>query len=560
MKWVLLGALILLTIWSAVAYRWAPQESGGDQITLTWVSGDNPARRGTIDIFEKRHLRHRFDLPLNLQDTLTDNIIPDRVQPELRHAFEAEGVTLEPRAEIYFDPADASWRIDSGTTWYWLRRQEDRLTVHEPKIRIRLDPTNSGLEKIIVQCKGGIGPDIFNVYGRWMLVDFVRTNVLMPLEEHTETYGFGLDTTWPTVKEEISYVHIDPATGEKRRVQYTYPLNVNANVIFFHKRHFDEAGLPYPEGDWTWDEFLEVSRKLIHRGSDGRIDRYAVGTFEFLEATALVWQFGGDWFDPTGTYCIADSPEVIEAMTFLHRMIVIDRVMPSVAERDAMGTKGGFGGTLSDLFANERLSMMRIGRWALINLRKYYDRPERPLRGEIGAAPIPYKREKAGLVRALSVGINPNSPHKKEAMEFLKVLTSEEFSHQVIESADALPPSPDVARSDAFLKDPAYPGEDYNALFVQGMERGRNVVMTPFLQAITIQKDVDRHLALLSAGIDPPETTCRDLAREMNDKIRANLIQYESMRIEYKHRTGMEFDPENFPPRHDGEPHGIADP
>jgi multiple sugar transport system substrate-binding protein len=479
-KWTLIGIFVGLIVWSIVAYAMIPDAADDGVTVLTWVSDDNPARRGAIERFERRN----------------------------------------------------------------------------PDIRVQLDPGTWGLEKIIVQCKGGIGPDVFNVYGRWQLVDFVRTGVLLPLDEYAAAYGFSPDKTWPQVLDEITFRRFNPDTGQYERHQYTFPANVNANVMFYNKRLFREAGLSYPSGDWTWDECLQVARRLTARDKRGRTIRYGIGTYEYLETSGLIWQFGGRTFDPTLTYCVVDSPEAREAIAFLHRMFAVDRVMPPKAVRDAMGTQGGYGGTLIDLFAYERIAMIRLGRWALVNLRKYYDvDPEvqglRPLRGEIGAVQVPYRREKVDVVRAMSVGINHKGPHREAALRFLGFLATEEFSRQVVESADALPPSPKVARSDFFLHDPTQPEEDFNAEFVTALERGRNIEISPFVQSARVERAFNRYLALLGEGAIEPDQLCRELTDEINLYIHTNLLRYQSMRDEYQRRTGHPFDPDHFPPRED---------
>ncbi len=472
MKWTLIALLGGLLAWSVAAYRLSPDADGEGRVVLTWVSDDNPARRGTIELFER----------LN------------------------------------------------------------------PDLRVVLDPANTGLEKIIVQCKGGIGPDVFNVYGRWQLLDYVRTGVPLPLDEYAGALGIDAGRTWAEVLEEISVRGFDAASGKYERVQYTFPANVNANVMFFNKRLFDEAGVAYPEGEWTWEAFLAVAKRLTRRGPDGRVQVYGLGTYEYLDATELIWQFGGDLFDETGTYCVLDSPEAQGAMRFLHRMFVIEEVMPSLAERDAMATAGGgFGGGQLDLFGQGRLAMIPVGRWALVVLRKYPD-----LAGRLGAVQMPYAREKVTLCRAMSVGVNRNGPNREAALRFLQFLASEAFSWQVVASGDALPPSPAVAGDARFLRNPDHPKEDFNEQFVIAMHRGRNQGLSPFVQIARVERAINRQLTLLAEDKVTPEQACRRLTDEINTDIETSLVRYASMREEYERRTGTVFSSEAFPPRREG--------
>ncbi len=41
-----------------------------------------------------------------------------------------------------------------------------------PDIDIKLDPTNAGMDKVVVQSVGGVGPDLFDMYERGQLVSY----------------------------------------------------------------------------------------------------------------------------------------------------------------------------------------------------------------------------------------------------------------------------------------------------------------------------------------------------------------------------------------------------
>jgi len=413
-----------------------------------------------------------------------------------------------------------------------------------PDIKLVLDPNNIGLGKVIVQCKGGVGPDVFNVYGRWHLIDYVRTGVLLPLNDYAEQWGIGMDKTWPEVVDDLSELQFNPETGKHERIQYTVPGNVNANVIIYNKRIFDEAGVPYPKGEWTWDQCLDVAKRVTRRDEDGKTLIYGLSTFEFLETSELLWQFGADFFDETCTYCTMDTPEAIEAMTFLYRMMAKERVMPTIDQTLAMAGQSGSGGMHMNLFAQQRIAMIRTGRWAMVTFRLYP-----ALKGRIGAVQLPYQRYKVGLVKALSVGINRQSPNREAALRYLQFLASDEFSRLVLETGDALPPSEKIARSEAFLHDPDHPEEDFNAEFIEAMRRGRTHRMSPFVEIFRMERTMNRDIAMLGQDRISPEKMCRTFTDEINGHIQTNLTRYASMREEYKRRTGRDFDPDHFPPK-----------
>ena len=50
---------------------------------------------------------------------------------------------------------------------------------------------------------------------------------------------------------------------------YALPKDMDTIAVWYNKTLFDEAGIPYPDGSWTWDEFYEIAQQLTKvEGSD----------------------------------------------------------------------------------------------------------------------------------------------------------------------------------------------------------------------------------------------------------------------------------------------------
>ena len=56
---------------------------------------------------------------------------------------------------------------------------------------------------------------------------------------------------------------------------YAVPKDMDTVAIWYNKDMFDEAGIPYPDGSWTWDEFYDIAVKLTK--DDGRSEERRVG-------------------------------------------------------------------------------------------------------------------------------------------------------------------------------------------------------------------------------------------------------------------------------------------
>jgi len=107
-----------------------------------------------------------------------------------------------------------------------------------------------------------------------------------------------------------------------------YGSSEHATVVFFNKRLFREAGLdpnlPYDlqkAGTWTWDKFLEISKKLTRDiNNDGIPDTYAM-TSDFATEIldALVSSNGAMYVDKDKNGMLVNAstrPEFLEALRF----------------------------------------------------------------------------------------------------------------------------------------------------------------------------------------------------------------------------------------------------
>jgi len=43
---------------------------------------------------------------------------------------------------------------------------------------------------------------------------------------------------------------------------YALPKDMDTVAIWYNKDMFDAAGIPYPDGSWTWDEFYDIAKQL----------------------------------------------------------------------------------------------------------------------------------------------------------------------------------------------------------------------------------------------------------------------------------------------------------
>jgi multiple sugar transport system substrate-binding protein len=187
-----------------------------------------------------------------------------------------------------------------------------------PQYDLRLDPA-AGMEKVILQCLAGVGPDLFDAYGPSQLDAFVGSGVAWDVTDEMKKRGIDMQKeVWPAIL----------PTGIREGHVYGFPADVAVDAIWFNKDLFDAAGEPYPKGPWTWDEFIQVAQRLTLRDSRGRIKQFGF-LCDWWYWTQFVMQWGGRIYSPDGARCVADSPEAIAAVQFMHDLMYKHRVTPT---------------------------------------------------------------------------------------------------------------------------------------------------------------------------------------------------------------------------------------
>lgn len=408
------------------------------------------------------------------------------------------------------------------------RAQMDLFNRRHPDIELTLDPANNTLEKIIVQSVAGIGPDLFDVFGRYALYSFVEADIPLDVTEAAARYGFGPDATWPAAAESVMI-------GGR---QYAFPCQVAESVLFYNKALFDKYKVPYPPRDWTWDQFIRTASKLTRKAPAGRgYECFGAITIDWYES---VLQAGGRMYTPDGTRCILDSPEAVEATEYYHDLMHKHHVMPTPEDLAALSSEGGWGGTETgnfNLFTGQRVAMIRAGRWGLITFRT-----SPALRGRIGVCHVPYRRKNVSLVWTRACAVNRNSRNIEPAIEFLRFLTSPEYNRRIVAGGDSLPPIPAFAQTEEFLRDPDHPEEDFNDVFVEAVRRGVVAEVSPFINPIEAYNVMLEQINFMTSGLKSPRQACRDMTAAVNRIIFQNLSKYEKFRQRYLKATGKPFD------------------
>lgn len=397
---------------------------------------------------------------------------------------------------------DIVWVCDDNPV---RREQIDLFNQLHPQYCLKLDPALDAkvgsMEKTIIQCLAGVGPDIFDCYSGFQLAAFVRSGAARDCTEDFAARGIDINATWPAVR---------PFEEYHGRV-YGHAGNAHAPAMWFNKSLFDAEGLPYPRSDWTWEEFLPIAARLTKRDSSGRALQFGMMMFPEDWYYVFVPQWKGHMYTPEGTRCTLDSPEVVAGLQFYQDLIFKHHVVPSLAEEDNMASQGGWGAGVITLFGAGKAAMAIGGRWWLCLLRREDFSGLR-----LGAVGIPRGPTDRLMGYGRSTLINANAKNLEGALAFVEFLHGAEWNDLVNRQADAIGPVMKYNYSDEFLHNPEHPEEDYNEVWRTALEKSVAREISPYVNGQQVERILKKQSDFIRTNVKTAEKAMRDATREIN--------------------------------------------
>lgn len=219
--------------------------------------------------------------------------------------------------------------------------------------------------------------------------------------------------------------------------QYGLVESFSNVVLFYNKDLFDAAGVAYPTADWTWKDELAAAQKLTDASKGVWGDFAPIQFWEFYKTIA---QNGGSVLSPDKKTATLDSPQNVEALTWMIDKVNKYHVTPSDAEMAGQSSE--------DLFKQGKIAMLRTGIWLLgdfvANAKFNWD-----------IALEPGNTQKAHHYFANAVAVSAKSAHADAAYQWIKFLTSSKAAVDIRVAAGwELPALSDPNAAAAFLAQP----------------------------------------------------------------------------------------------------------
>ncbi|MFS1301206.1 ABC transporter substrate-binding protein [Streptosporangium longisporum] len=298
---------------------------------------------------------------------------------------------------------------------------------------------------LTTQIAGGNAPDL-----AWILEssapDFVTSGALAPLEETlSKAPGYEFDDLTP------SAVKLWQAEGRL----YAYPFSTSPFGVFVNTDLLKKAGQKTPaqmikDGTWTWEKVVAQNAAVAERtGKAGMVVR----DFDYKgwDNLATVWGgWGARAWSEDGKTCGFDSPEMVEAMTFLHRAVFTDKAFPGP-------------GTAADFFAGDAaMTVTQISRASLLQ--------DATFGWDLVPLPSGPKGEYSVIGQA-GLGVFKKSPNAAAAADFLAFFTNPANSAKL--AAYFPPPRASQLTADTLAKsNPLLKPAQLQQVVIAGIEKG----------------------------------------------------------------------------------------
>jgi ABC-type glycerol-3-phosphate transport system substrate-binding protein len=279
------------------------------------------------------------------------------------------------------------------------------------------------------------------------------------------------------------------------------PQDLQVQLSYYNLDLYAAASERPPDGTWTWERWLEASRRLAGAGAFNAPPFFG-GVSSLWEI--MVWAWGGELLNAAGTECVVNRPPAPEGMQFRADLITKSGIAPTSGDMGGVGEQA--------FFTNGRLAAFNAANSALMTIDK-------DARFAWTVQPLP-----AGRAGPVTLGAGPNyvvfqgSKHQDAAWALISDLVLGEGQTVVLANSTLFPGLRTMARPELL---PSYKPE-WLTVTMKATERARH----PHYNHAG-WPDMDRvfreTLAPLWRGERPAQAVTDEAARQITPIVRGEV-------------------------------------
>lgn len=369
----------------------------------------------------------------------------------------AGGAQEEEKTELVF------WTHDHGPMVDTHNQLIEEYQTEHPNITVvyRPFPWTEFETAIVTNIATGGGPDLFGCWDLWT-APFADKGLLSPVDHE----AFGYESI-KDMKDDFVYGSL----GISSRAGKTYgvPFEFNSYCLYLNSDQYREVGLnPEVDAPRTWDELIEIAKKLVIMDSSGNFKREGFDLFYLGPLITAYYtnpffaQAEATWFNEDETECVLDSEEAIKAMELVGSFVNTHKIGSPKA--------GNLNPTMGEQdFIDEQTSMIFAAPWLESVLK------DKPIGDHYRIAPLPQMKggKKATHIYGWYWTVASPSENKKEAWSFINFVSQNQLLWY--ENVSFIQP-----RSPEWMTSPeaSEVKTDYFDVFVDGFTFGETVPFT----------------------------------------------------------------------------------
>lgn len=324
----------------------------------------------------------------------------------------------------------------------------DQYMAENPDVTIEIlaEPWGDYFTKMQALWASGDEALIPDVLFLWPTPQYAAEGVLENLQPYIERDSYDLGDYWPALLESAMY------NGDV----YGFPRDIGLEVLYYNKDIFGEAGIPYPDDTWTWDDLRAAADQLKSVEDTGRVARYGLG-MEGGKYMLWVLQNNGALLDDyrNPSKCILNEPAGVEGLQFFADMIASNEAMADSNLSQAGGDAAVFQA------AQVAMIIQNASRVSAFNAAE--------MNYDVSVVPIPEGGRRAASAGGAAWTMSSGGDNKDEAWNFLSWLQSTNGGQRIYTaSGEIFPALQSTAQSDAFLK-PDVPPANRQAFLTEGL-------------------------------------------------------------------------------------------
>ncbi|MDQ3539854.1 MAG: sugar ABC transporter substrate-binding protein [Chloroflexota bacterium] len=415
----------------------------------------------------------------------------------------AASVSRVPRGRAQDEPVELRWSMWAATeaeTAVWEDLAKD-VNIAHPNITVKLETTSFGdyWDKLQTQLASGTEADIVAMQSLRMPV-FAARDALQPLRPFIDADSeVNADDFFEPINNGLSF----------KDELFAFGYDLGPIMLFYNKDMFEAKGVEPPSATdpMTWEVFREKATALTDAGN-GEYGYVIQPTF--TSVIPWLWSGGGGYMNDDETESLLNSPESLEALTFIIGMITEDQIAAPIT--DLANTQFA-----REAFNSGKIGMTQDGPWQFVNTRK-------DASFAFDVAPLPAGPSgSVTWVAGSGFGISNSTENADAAWLALKVITSTESLMKTAAAGRGYPARQSAVP--AFI-DPTAPPE--NVAVVEGI-LANDMAQSRFLQTTTTWQETE---VMLTQDFNPiflGEQTVEEVVENVKPKFDDLLERHQEL-------------------------------